>query len=174
MTTENTEFLDRFGYRSFEGTINDRKSRIFSLIMFEVKSTWHRSTFGKVLLVILLVFNFFGITIAAMIGNMESESDTEAIRDVLHGFIASYLNFAEDYILPSASNMSFAISMNVGILIIALFAISGSGFFADDKSGKVVEIYLSRLQKKEYIIGKIGAILIYVNLFLLLPLLIMG
>ena len=62
----------------------------------------------------------------------------------------------------------------LGIFVISLFAIAGSGMFADDKQGKVIEIYLSRLQKREYVLGKIGAIMVYINLFLMIPLLITG
>ena len=167
-----TDYLQKFGYRRYEGEILDRKSRITSLIWFEVKSTWHRSTFGKVLLVIIMVFNFLAISISAAVANFTAGEDKDVMRDVLNGFVASYLNFGNDYIHSSSTTASFNIQMNMGILIIALFAISGSGLFADDKSGKVIEIYLSRLQKREYIIGKIGAILIYVNVFLLVPLLI--
>jgi ABC-type transport system involved in multi-copper enzyme maturation permease subunit len=53
-----------------------------------------------------------------------------------------------------------------------IFGLTGSGFFADDKAGKVLEIYLSRLKKREYFIGKFGAIILFINIFILLPLII--
>lgn len=174
-----TEYLEKFGYREYQGKIGDRKSRIWAIIKFEVTSTWHRSTFGKVILIVLMVLNFIQITIAATFGSLSVEGSEaqkdEAARDTLNSFIANYLNFGDSYIKAGTLGQSFEFRFPpITILTIALFAISGSGFFSDDRAGKVVEIYLSRLQKKEYIIGKIGAILIYINLFLMLPLLVTG
>ena len=37
-----------------------------------------------------------------------------------------------------------------------------------------MEVYLSRIQRVEYALGKIGAIILYVNIFTTLPLLVMG
>ncbi|MHA2252130.1 MAG: hypothetical protein ACXAD7_17325 [Candidatus Kariarchaeaceae archaeon] len=175
--TENNshEYLQKFGYRGFQKELTSRKSRIFSLVIFEVKSTWSRSTFGKVLLVILCVINFMTITFgvaAAEAGDMDATD--ESIRDGLNRFVANYMNFGENSIQPGTVDVGFGLNMSIGILLFALFAIAGSGFFADDKSGKVIEIYLSRLQKKEYVTGKILAIMIYINFFVGLPILIMG
>ncbi|MHA2403495.1 MAG: hypothetical protein ACXADH_10935 [Candidatus Kariarchaeaceae archaeon] len=176
-----TDYLQRFGYRLYEGETQGRKSRILSIIIFELKSTWHRSTFGKVLLIIILVINIIGLSFSAVvtnqiIENVEPSQKEEATRDVLHGFVANYLNFGggSESIQSGTIVQSFDLQFNIGILMIALFAIAGSGFFADDKQGKVIEIYLSRLQKREYVIGKITGIMLYINIFLGLPMLIGG
>ncbi|MHA2277728.1 MAG: hypothetical protein ACXAC2_18250 [Candidatus Kariarchaeaceae archaeon] len=163
------EYLQRFGYRSYEGITTSRFRRILSIIEFEVKSTWHKSTFGKVLLVIVSIFNFFTIIFAATLSEFAGISNEDALNE----FVANYIAFGDGEI---SSNTNDQISVFdpgiIGILLISLFAIAGSGYFADDKNGKVVEIYLSRLAKREYIIGKIGGILIYINIFLLGPLLV--
>jgi len=98
----------------------------------------------------------------------------ELIRDSLNGFISNYLSFGDGFILSSTERFSPGISINLGVLLIAVFGIGGSALFADDISGKVIEIYLSRLQKKEYVIGKIGAIIVYINIFVMISLLAMG
>ncbi|MHA2092661.1 MAG: hypothetical protein ACW98K_17585 [Candidatus Kariarchaeaceae archaeon] len=176
---QNGDFLEKFGYRVYSGTAQSRKSRVWSMIIFEVKSTWARSTFGKVLLVIIAMFNLIAITAIAATSNVfvselpETQRD-EAIRDTLNNFVAEYVSFGDNYIQGGTQQIGLNINMELGILIMGLFAIAGSGLFADDKSGKVTEIYLSRLQKKEYVVAKIGSIIIYINLFLMLPLLIMG
>ncbi|MHA2252995.1 MAG: hypothetical protein ACXAD7_21710 [Candidatus Kariarchaeaceae archaeon] len=176
-----TDYLQRFGYRLYDGETQGRKSRILSIIIFELKSTWHRSTFGKVLLIIILFFNVISLGVAATVNTsllrgVHPTQKDEATRDVLHAFVASFLNFGggNQSIQSGTIVETFEFQMNLGILLIALFSIAGSGFFADDKQGKVIEIYLSRLQKKEYVIGKIGGILLYINIFLGLPLLIAG
>jgi len=169
---ESDTYLEKFGYRSYKGPIDSRRRRIISLIRFEVVSTWSRSTFGKVLLIFLVGMNLITVMILASISEAMDYSD-EQQRDILNSFIAGYLQFGDGTITAGTSD-TFSFSMPLGIFIIALFAIAGSGMFADDKQGKVIEIYLSRLQKREYVLGKIGAIMVYINLFLMIPLLITG
>ncbi|MHA2252131.1 MAG: hypothetical protein ACXAD7_17330 [Candidatus Kariarchaeaceae archaeon] len=178
--TENNshEYLQKFGYRVYQKELTGRKSRVFSLIWFELTSTWNRSTLGKVLLVILMVINFITLTVSvgsseAILVDLEGQQD-EVIRDALNRFAANYIAFAGEYIHPGTHETGLRMNPPVAILFIALIAIAGSGFFADDKHGKVIEIYLSRIQKKEYVIGKIGAIIIYINVFLMIPLLVVG
>ncbi len=173
-----TEFLRKFGYRRYEGSVTGRKSRIFSLVIFEVKSTWHRSTFGKVLLIILMVINFITLTVTVgssqqIITDLEGQQK-KVIRDALNRFVANYISFRGDYIRSGTHETGLRMNPPVAILLIALVAIAGSGFFADDRAGKTIEIWLSRLQKREYVIGKIAAILIYINLFLMIPILVVG
>ncbi|MCE7737264.1 MAG: ABC transporter permease subunit [Candidatus Heimdallarchaeota archaeon] len=171
-----TEYLEKFGYREYEGIRTSRLRRILSIVEFEVRSTWSRSTFGKVLLVILMVMNFFTILFSSGLADSFQSGYPGGrqayIDDALHSFIATYISFNDaGYIIAGPEYQSFG-GPNLGFLLIALFAIAGSGLFADDKNGKVIEIYLSRITKKEYIIGKVGAILTYINLFLMIPLIV--
>ncbi|MBD3253935.1 MAG: hypothetical protein GF383_02530 [Candidatus Lokiarchaeota archaeon] len=167
-----TDYLQKFSYRKFEGSLEPRWMRVLHLIRFELVSTWKRSRFGKILIIIILVLNFAGIVGIASVA--ASIVDKELMRAMLNGFIASYLSWGDNFILPSTEEESLNFSMNLGILLIAAFGIAGSAYFADDKFGKVIEIYLSRLQKKEYIAGKIMGIILYINLFLMGPLLAMS
>ncbi|MFV2014036.1 MAG: ABC transporter permease [Candidatus Heimdallarchaeota archaeon] len=171
-----TEYLEKFGYRQYEGIRTSRLRRILSIIEFEVRSTWSRSTFGKVLLVILMVMNLFIILFSSELINAFQSGYPGGrqayINDALHSFVSTYIGFMDTgYIIAGPEYQSFG-EPNLGFLLIALFAIAGSGLFADDKNGKVVEIYLSRITKKEYVIGKIGAILTYINLFLMIPIMV--
>ncbi|MCY3414403.1 MAG: hypothetical protein INQ03_22340 [Candidatus Heimdallarchaeota archaeon] len=171
--SENTngEYLQKFSYRSYDGDLDKRWKRTLQIIKFEVISTWHRSTFGKVLMVLTIFTNFIGIIAAVAVSAGTTE---EIILNNLNGFVALYLSPFGSNIVPGDGYGEMSLTMNIGVLLLALFAISGSGLFSDDKEGKVIEIYLARLEKREYVIGKIGSILVYMNLFLMLPLLIMG
>ena len=71
-------------------------------------------------------------------------------------------------ILPS-DRVIVSFPFNIGFLIIALLAIAGSGFFADDKQGKVLEIYLSRMRREDYALGKVLGMFFYCNLFITVP-----
>lgn len=140
-----------------------------AIIEFEVRSTWSKSTFGKVLLVVVTIINFFTLLFASSVTSFTGVSN----RNALNEFIANYISFRDSRISSNINPDVFILRVEIiGLLLIALFAIAGSGYFADDKNGKVVEIYLSRITKREYIIGKIGGILVYINIFLLVPLLI--
>lgn len=182
MIASSKEYVQKFTYRQYEGPVESRWKRIWSLTWFELVSTWHKSTVGKVLLIIILALNLLVITVIALainvqISNLPESRQKEAIETVLHAMVANYLSSGisgdTSRIYPSDSNL-ISFRFPLGFLIIGLFAIAGSGLFADDRQGKVMEIYLSRVQRWEYAAGKVGAILLYINIFATLPLLIMG
>jgi len=168
-----TEYLQKFTYRSYDGEFQPRWKRVLYLIRFELISTWRKSKFAKVLMIIILVFSFFSILGAAMV----TLGDDVVIRDVLNASIANYLSLSSSIFSNSDEyfyGLGMGMGMGLGILLIIVMGLAGSGFFADDKRGKVIEIYLSRLEKREYVTGKVGAIVIYINLLVLLPLIITG
>ncbi len=172
--SNSTEYLQRFTYRAYEGEFQPRWKRVLYLIRFELISTWRKSKFARVLMTLLIVFNFFSIVIGSLVLTF---ADDVMIRDGLNALIANYLSLPISFTLLSNSNenyMGSGITMGLGIILIIVIGLAGSGFFADDKRGKVIEIYLSRLEKREYITGKVGAIVIYINILVLVPLLITG
>lgn len=172
------EYLEKFGYRNYPGGRVDRKHRTFNLMRFEVFSTWDRSTFGKILLIITIIVNLFSVIGATTIVNdadILGSFTEEQLKNALNRFVAMYLAIGDSpVVLPGIGEQFFGFSINIGILLVALFGIAGSGMFADDKEGNVIEIYLSKLRKREYVFGKIGAILVYTNLFIMLPILVVG
>lgn len=171
------EFLNKFGYRVYNGKSNSRFHRVWSSIVFELKSTWHRSTFGKVLLVISMTFNVIFVIIAANVPTGftdagDGRTEQQRNQDTLNSFVGSYLRTFGQAITASSDPSLTDLGPPMGLFLLIVFSIAGSGMFADDKNGKVVELYLSRITKTEYVLGKIGAVMIYINVFLLLPLLI--
>ncbi len=167
--SSSTEYLQKFTYRSYNGEFQPRWKRVLYLIRFELISTWRKSKFAKVLMIIILVFGFFAILSAAFL----TLADDVVIRDALNESVANYFSLSYS-IFSNSDGYSYSLSMGLGILVIIAIGLAGSGFFADDKRGKVIEIYLSRLEKREYVTGKVGAIVIYINLLVLLPLFITG
>jgi len=168
---ESTDYLEKFGYRQYQGERTGKWTRILNFMRFEVVSTWDKSTFGKVILIIVLLINALGVIFSAFGGT--SNVPTEAKRNALNSFVATYIVVGLNPVVAGLQ-VAGGLSIGVGIFIIILFAIAGSGFFADDKQGKVIEIYLSRTSKSNYIISKIGGMIVYVNIFLALPLLLVG
>jgi len=174
--SSSTDYLQKFSYRLYEGKIEPRWKRVLNLILFEVISTWRKSIFAKILIIIIFVINFLVLlNVAQQARILVYDAITEEMfRDGLRSTVAGYLSWRRSIILsnPRGQSSPTDIGLNIGLLLIIIFGIAGSGFFADDKYGKVIEIYLSRLQKKEYVIGKLGAIIIYINIFILVPLIV--
>ena len=172
--SSSTEYLQKFTYRSYDGKFQPRWMRVLHLIRFELVSTWRKSKFTKVLMIIILVFSFFAIIGATTVRLGDNDGDvTVDKRDALNEAIANHLAIGSA-ILSNSDGISYGLGMGLGFLILIVIGLAGSGFFADDKKGKVIEIYLSRIEKREYITGKIGAIVIYINILVLIPLLITG
>ncbi|MFW9916642.1 MAG: hypothetical protein ACFFGZ_13625 [Candidatus Thorarchaeota archaeon] len=175
------EYVEKFSYRAYTGEVEPRWKRVWSLAWFELVSTWRKSTVGKILLVIILAFNLLIITFGALelrfqLADLEGAEKTEAIAAVFHGLVGGYLSagIGGDNRISPSNSQAVSFQMNLGFLVIGLFAIAGSGAFADDRQGKLMEVYLSRVQRWEYALGKVGAIIIYINIFATIPLLIMG
>ena len=171
-----TDYLQKFTYRLYDGKFQPRWMRVLYLIRFELVSTWRKSKFAKYLMIIILVFSFFSILGAAMLKEIETENGEGkvVIRDALNESIASYFAMNYSFILSNSDGISYGLGRGLGMLLLIVIGLAGSGFFADDKHGKVIEIYLSRLDKREYITGKVGAIVIYINILVLIPLIITG
>ena len=175
-----TEYVQRFGYRKYTGPLESRSTRITSLAWFELTSTWRKSTLGKVILVIIVAIDFLSILIvgvgsSALLSLLPPDQRSAAIHASLYRLVADYIPIISSGVIPAeGSSAGFSFSINLGFLVVILLAIAGSGLFADDKQGRTLEIYLSKLQRSEYIFGKILAIILYINVFVTLPLLILG
>ncbi len=178
-SNENFEFVKKFSYRDYKGKRTSRLSRIFSLAIFEVTNTWRKSLIGKILFGLVIFILVIGavLNVPYQVTQLSQLPQSEKSNFVLQTVLktaADYLSISsENPILPS-ENPLVSFSFNIGFLIIALFAIAGSGFFADDKQGKVLEIYLSRMKREDYAIGKVLGMFLYCNLFITVPFLIIS
>lgn len=171
---EKFEFVKKFSYRDYQGLKTSRFPRIFSLATFEMTNTWRKSTIGKVLLGLTLFLNVFVAIVAVPILSAQSVEDKSAfVRQTIFKYASGYLAVTDTIILP-LENIIIPISFSIGILIIGLLGIAGSGFFADDKQGKVIELYLSRMKREDYAVGKVLGMFMYCNIFITLPMLIVS
>lgn len=171
-TQDKFEFVKKFSYRDYQGDRTNRVSRVFSLAFFEMINTWRKSTIGKILLAFIVFINIFVVVLLGVpsLGNV---TNSLAVQTVLNSAVHYVSMTPEIPILPSTSQAA-TFSPGIGILIIALLSIAGSGFFADDKQGKVIEIYLSRMRRIDYAIGKFLGMFLYCNVFVTLPILIVS
>ncbi|OLS22018.1 MAG: hypothetical protein HeimC3_32830 [Candidatus Heimdallarchaeota archaeon LC_3] len=171
-----TEYVEKFGYRKYSGKTNPRWKRVINLAWFEMTSTWRKSTFGKALLIIILVVNFIGIFSLGTANfslpkGLNEVEKIERVRKELSNLISYYLSITSQSLRPEGLPDPYGI-MNLGFLLVPLLGIVGSGMFADDKQGHLIEIYLSKLRRSEYAIGKIGAVFLYNNIIITIPMVI--
>lgn len=175
-TNDNFEFVHKFSYRDYHGPRTGRLSRIYSLATFEMINTWRKSTIGKVILGLTLFLNVFVAVITVPFLNLTNSQTiksfgidkTQYVHLIVARFVSDYLSLFENAIEPSKT-IVVPFRFPIGFLIIGLLAIAGSGFFADDKQGKVIELYLSRMRREDYAIGKILGMFLYCNMFITLP-----
>jgi hypothetical protein len=144
-----------------------------------MRTTWSKSRIGKFILGFVLFLNVFTTVFfvpiqAQNLSRLPVSEHKEFVLQTIFKTAVDYLSISSDMpILPSV-HVIVSFSFNIGFLIIALLGIAGSGFFADDKQGKVIEIYLSRMTRSDYTIGKILGMFLYCNLFITLPYLILS
>ncbi|MHA2362838.1 MAG: hypothetical protein ACXAC7_02690 [Candidatus Hodarchaeales archaeon] len=172
----NTEYVERFSYRKYSGEVEPRWKRILSLARFEMISTWHKSTWGKVLLIILVIINVFIAFISLSVlsfalQNVSGQEKQEMITTQLSTLVGEYFSIGSSVTTRTSFEDGAYFNIQLGFLIISLIAIAGSGFFADDRQGQIIEVYLARLTREEYAIGKLFGMFLYSNLFTTLPLL---
>lgn len=170
--TNQTEYVQKFSYRKYKGNFEPRWKRIWNIALFEAKSSWNRSTVGKVLLVILITLNAFVGIILILSGGSLFPDQSQKLQ--IFSYVADYFSFigGDGSIAPKELlNVTDGSIGGLGILVIGLIGIAGSGFFADDKAGNLVEVYLSRVTREEYTLGKIFGMIMYSNIFITLPML---
>ena len=89
-----TEFVERFSYRKYTGSYQSRWRRIWSLARFEIGSTWHKSTLGKIILILLIIINVIIALISFQISGLipsDPSIDRQAeISNSLAGIVGSY------------------------------------------------------------------------------------
>ena len=178
-STGSFEFVKKFSYRDYQGGRTNRFRRIFSLATFEMTNTWKKSTIGKIILGLVVFFNILIAFLmvpsqAAEMSQLPTSDHRSYVLQTIFKTCIDYLSVSSSSPILPSNQLLVSFSSNIGFLIIALLAIAGSGFFADDKEGKVIEIYLSRMRREDYALGKVLGMFLYCNLFITIPFLIIS
>jgi hypothetical protein len=91
---------------------------------------------------------------------------------MVRGIVTFGISFTTENGNGNGNGLTDEASMNIGgtsIFILILVVLIGSGLIADDISNQTNEIYYSKLEKHEYVLGKFGAFFIFGNIVLTLP-----
>ncbi|MFX0125106.1 MAG: hypothetical protein ACFFAE_15855 [Candidatus Hodarchaeota archaeon] len=162
-------YVRKFRFRPFEGTYRGRIWRIWTVAWFNMTHQWHRSRIFKILifftLFILIIPNMF---LLSGIGDLlEVNTTNEILEDHLWGTVRDFARFQVMIVSETETDPTF----DTGYSIIMLIGVvmMGAGLISDDLKYKVSEIYDSKIDRSEYLLGKYGSLLIFGNLFYTLP-----
>ncbi|MFW9857088.1 MAG: ABC transporter permease subunit [Candidatus Thorarchaeota archaeon] len=187
MTEKSSDvYVRRFSFRPYEGTRRGRLYRIWSISWYWWKHQWDRSRAVKILfgflMFTLILTNMFilatkdlvlstnPLTGMAFLTPMELMENT--LLSLVRGIVTFQTTFSSDNGNGNGNGPFASASFTVGgtsIFILILLVLIGAGLIADDISNQTNEIYYSKLEKYEYVIGKFGAFVIFGNIALVLP-----
>lgn len=179
--TNSKAYVRKFSFRPFEGFRRGRVYRLAAVSWYWWVHQWERSRAIKILIGFLLftfiLMNMFILTFKdLMLVNPysgESISRNQLLDDTILQMIRGIVSFGMTFTASGDTNTGFSeASFNIGgtsIFILILVVLVGSGLISDDISNQTTEIYYSKLERHEYILGKFGAFFIFGNIVLTLP-----
>lgn len=172
----NDAIVKKFSFRPFEGIRRGRFYRLWAISWYWWAHQWERSRAVKILIGILIftlvITNLVLFTMKdiMLIADPTLTTNTlleNTLLELVRGIVAFETTFSAGNMENGNGTMVNISGMSIFILILAVLV--GSGLIADDISNKTNEIYYSKLEKYEYVLGKFGAFYLFGNLTIALP-----
>ncbi|MHA2305170.1 MAG: hypothetical protein ACXACU_07225, partial [Candidatus Hodarchaeales archaeon] len=162
-------YARKFGIYPYKGTRRGKIWRIWSIAWFNLSHQWNRSRMVKIWLS-FIAFILILSNLMLFIGPsylLPTGSPNEILEDHLWGTIRKFVRFqvliaTPDEIDP-VFDTGYSIFMLIGLIMI------GAGLISDDKKYKVLDIYDSKIDRKSYLTGKYGTLILFGNLLFTLP-----
>ena len=175
-TTSSDAYVRKFAFRPFDGTRRGRFYRVWAIAWQWWIHEWKRSKAVKFLIGFLIftfvIMNMFLLFMKDAMLAMNPELTTnDLLEDNLLTMIRGIVSFGISFFVETGDGAS-SDEFNFGgssIFILILLIMVGSGLIADDVSNQTTEIYYSKLEKHEYVLGKFLAFFIFGNIVLTLP-----
>lgn len=173
-------YVRKFSFRAFEGIRKGRLYRLWATSWQWWAHQWERSRAVKILLgfliFILVMTNLFLLSFKDFMLNTinpetgEQITTNDLLEDNLLALVRSIVTFQTTFSSESPGGGEMMMSIGgLSIFILILVALVGSGLIADDVSNQTTEIYYSKLERHEYILGKFGAFFLFGNIVIVLP-----
>ncbi|MFX0016308.1 MAG: ABC transporter permease [Promethearchaeota archaeon] len=179
MSESNTSpdaYVRKFAFRPFDGFRRGRLYRLWAIAWQWWIHEWRRSKAVKFLIGFLIftfvLMNMFLLFTKDIMLNLNPGLTTnDLLEDNLLTTVRGIVTFGISFAVENDDGMSDT-EFNFGgtsIFILILLVIVGSGLIADDISNQTTEIYYSKLEKHEYVLGKFLAFIIFGNIVLTMP-----
>ncbi|TXT55162.1 MAG: conserved membrane protein of unknown function [Candidatus Thorarchaeota archaeon] len=174
-------YVRKFGFRRFSGVRENRINRVITVAWFNLIESIKQSGLTK----LLLIFMFFSLLIqdALLIvlstflpfGIIGDITITELFRGAYIDSVLGMVSLTNRITTPLTASMSFFTSftsVTTSFIWLLLLVRIGGGLIADDRLYRTTEMYLSRISRIEYLIGKLGSLVIFSCIIVVLPALI--
>ena len=162
-------YVRKFKFRPFEGHYRGRIWRIWTVARFNMTHQWHRSRVFKILIIftlfILIIPNMF--LLVGIDELLRVNTANEILEDHLWDTVRDFARF--QVMITSIDETDPTFDTGYAIIMLIAVVMMGAGLISDDLKYKVSEIYDSKLDRTEYLLGKYGALFLFGNLFYTLP-----
>ncbi|UCG02847.1 MAG: hypothetical protein JSW11_02435 [Candidatus Heimdallarchaeota archaeon] len=162
-------YVRDFKFRPFEGTYRGRIWRIWTVAWFNMTHQWHRSRVFKILIIftifILILPNMF--LFSGIEELLKIKTANEIVEDHLWDTVRDFARF--QVMITSIDETDPIFDTGYSIIMLIGVVMMGAGLISDDLKYKVSEIYDSKIDRYEYLLGKYGSLLIFGNLFYTFP-----
>ena len=163
-------YARKFGFHPYQGTRRGRFWRIWSIAWFNLSHQWNRSSLVKFwlcFLAFMLILSNLMLLNGQPTSLLPNGSPNEVFEDHLWGTVRKFVRLqvlvsAPDDIDP-IHDTGYSIFMLIGLIMI------GAGLISDDKKNKVLDLYDSKIDRKSYLTGKFGTLILFGNLLFTLP-----
>ncbi len=174
-TTSSDVYVRKFAFRPFDGTRRGRIYRLWAIAWQWWIHEWKRSKAVKVLIGFLIftfvLENMFLLFTRDLMLSMNPDLTTnDLLENNLLALVRGIVSFGISFFVETGDDTSAEFNFGgTSIFILILLVMMGSGLIADDISNQTTEIYYSKLERHEYVLGKFLAFIIFGNIMLTFP-----
>ncbi|MFX0084100.1 MAG: hypothetical protein ACFFAU_00365 [Candidatus Hodarchaeota archaeon] len=162
-------YAKKYEFYPYKGTRRGKLWRIWSIAWVNLVHQLNRSLLVKIWLgfiIFILILSNLMLLIGAP-SMLPTGSPNEILEDHLWGTIRKFVRFQVLIVTPDESDPVFdtgySIFMLIGLIMI------GAGLISDDQKYRISEIYDSKIDRKDYLVGKFGSLVLFGNLLFTLP-----
>jgi hypothetical protein len=136
---------------------------------------WERSRAVKILMGFLIFFLVLYNLLMLSFIDMKRQTNPDLtnnalLKGVLLQLVRGIVTFQTEFYASGEGSGPIMLSfVGLSIFFLMFMVLIGSGLIADDISNNITDIYYSKLDRYEYIIGKFGAFVIFGNIVITLP-----
>ena len=162
-------YAKKFEFRSWNEARRGRAWRIWSVAWFNLTLQWKRSRFLKLIMVfiifILLLSNLWLLNNINIL--LETFTPNEVLENHLWGTFRKFVRF--QVLITSPSELDPVFDTGYSIFMLIGFIMMGSGLISDDLQHQAFELYDTKINRIDFLLGKYGALLLFGNVLFTFP-----
>ena len=162
-------YAKKFEFRSWNEARRGRAWRIWSVAWFNLTLQWKRSRFLKLIMVfIIFILLFSNLWLLNNIDILlETFTPNEVLENHLWGTFRKFVRF--QVLITSPSELDPVFDTGYSIFMLIGFIMMGSGLISDDLQHQALELYDTKINRIDFLLGKYGALLLFGNVLFTFP-----